>query len=289
MIEKYTKETNLNAKGVYIITHKDTNIKYIGSTTTSFKERWRSHINVFKRGIGNKVLLNIYTKYGIEGFNFSILEILDGADISTIRKQEKFWIIKYDTYKNGANCSLETENALINYDRTPYTEEDKLKYMLTSLTKKKVYLYNKHGELLYIFPSSAACDRFLGLPKRRANWAINHPIQTLKKEYYASYEEKIWNPEKELHDIRVRAAKKAAETRKNRGSYKITTEQKTKIRINNPKSKKVALYTIEREFVKQFNSLNECDDWLHLHRGTTSKVFRGFIKSLKRKYIPKLI
>ena len=40
---------------------------------------------------------------------------------------------------------------------------------------------------------------------------------------------------------------------------------------------------------KTFQSLNECDDYLHLTRGTTSKVLRGKAKTLKRKYIPKII
>lgn len=289
MVKDFTDEINLKDKGVYLITHKSTDIKYIGSTSTFFQERWRAHLNGLKRGIGNRVLINIYNKYGIEGFKFSILESMNGAEISTIRERERYWIEYYNTYKNGANCTLETENAFISYDRLPYTEEDRIKYMLTSPTKKKVYLYDKKGTLLYVFPSSAACDRFLGLPKRRTNWAINHPLMCLKKEYYASYEEKEWNPEEEKHKRKLQAARKTAEIRKANGTYKVSNLQKHQIRINNPKRKRVALYTLSGEYVREFNSLNECDDWLNLYRGTTSKVFRGLTKVLRKKYIPKLI
>lgn len=289
MVKDFTNEVNLKDKGVYIITHKNTNIKYIGSTTTSFQERWRAHLGGIRRGIGNKVLLNIYNKYGIEGFKFSIIESMNNSTIEQIREREKYWIIKYDTYNNGANCTLETECAFKNFDRKEYTEEDRLKYMLSSPTKKKVYLYNENGTLLYIFPSSVACDRFFGLPKRRTNWAINHPIRSIKGKYYPSYEDKIWYPLEEKYKSKCAAMKKVAKLRKANGTYVVGETQKDKIRLSNPTRKRVALYDLDNNLVKEFNSLNECDDWLHLYRGTTSKVFRGLTKILRKKYIPKLI
>ena len=288
-LKQFTSEKNIKDKGIYLIEHLDTNIKYIGSTKLSFQERWRSHLNGFKRGVGNVVLLNIYKKYGINNFKFSILESLNDSDEKYIRKRERFWIEYYDTYKNGANCSLETECAFINFDRKPYNEIDRLKYLLSSPSKKKVYLYDKYGNLIYIFPSSVSCDRFLGLPKRRTNWAINHPLKCLKKEYFPSYENKKWCPLEEMKKIRCLAAKKASETRKKNGTYIMTENQKQKIRENNSIRKKVALYDLNGNFIKEFLSLNECDDYLELCRGTTSKVFRGLVKTLRKKYIPKLI
>lgn len=289
MVKNFTDEVNLKDKGVYMITHQNTDIKYIGSTTTSFQERWRAHLGGLKRGIGNRVLLNIYNKYGIDGFKFSIIESMNNATIHQIRTREKYWICFYNTYKNGANCTLETECAFKNFDRREYTEEDRIKYMLTSPTKKKVYLYDRQGTLLYIFPSSAACDRFLGLPKRRTNWAINHPIRCLRKKYYPSYEEKIWNPSEEIYRKRCEAMIKVAKLRKLNGTNIVSESQKRKIRLSNSNSRKVALYDLDNNFVKEFNSMNECDDWLGLYRGTTSKVFRGLTKVLRKKYIPKLI
>ena len=83
-IENFTKETNLLSKGVYVITHKDTTIKYVGSTCCAggFKDRWKRHLNGLLRGIGNRVLLNIFHKYGISGFNFSIIERIDTSGIN---------------------------------------------------------------------------------------------------------------------------------------------------------------------------------------------------------------
>lgn len=289
MVKDFTDEVNLKDKGVYMITHLSTDIKYVGSTTTSFQERWRAHLNGLKRGIGNKVLLNICNKYGIKGFRFHIIESMNNATIHQIRMKERYWIIAYNTYKNGANCTLETECAFKNFDRREYTEEDRIKYMLSSPTRKKVYLYDRQGTLLYIFPSSVACDRFLGLPKRRTNWAINHPIRCLRKKYYASYEDKIWNPLEEIHKIKCKVMAKVAKLRKANGTNIVSESQKRKIRLSNSNSRKVALFDLSGNFVKEFNSMNECDDWLGLYRGTTSKVFRGLTKVLRKKYIPKLI
>lgn len=74
-IENFTLDVNLEKCGIYMISHKSTDLKYIGSTfqKRGFKGRWLQHLNGLKRNVGNKVLLNIYNKYGLEGFKFSII------------------------------------------------------------------------------------------------------------------------------------------------------------------------------------------------------------------------
>lgn len=290
MIKQYTTEVNLKSKGVYLITHKNTDIKYVGSTTTYFQERWRAHLNGLKRGIGNVVLLSIYNKYGIEGFNFSILEIMDNASLEEIRIRERYWIDILDTYNKGANCSLDT---LYSCNQTKnkrnYTEEDKYKYMLSSPTKKKVYLYDIEGNLIQIFPSSCACDRFFNLKKKTTSWAINHPMRSICKKYYPSYEKKIWIPKEIIQKNRKERALKIAETRKNNNSYINNKETRNKIRKSNPRKQAVALYDLKGNLIRTFISQNECDDFLNLTRGTTSKCLKGKCKTLRRNYIPKLI
>lgn len=288
----FTKEDEekLLCKGVYLIEHDNTSLKYVGSTKTTFKCRWKNHIKAIRRNTANKVLLNIYNKYGIDGFKFSILEIINSNDVSYIRQRERYWIEKLDTYKKGANCTLNTESALYdsNLKHHKYTEEEKLELRKNSPNKKTVYLYDENGVLINTFCSTVECDRFLGLEKRRTNWAINH-FQSLKKKYYPSYELKEWCPKKEKEKIKKESAQKAAITRKNNGYNVCIESQKNKIRMNNPKRKQVALYDLDGNFIRKFNSLNECDDYLKLYRGTTSKVFRGLTKVLRKKYIPKLI
>ena len=110
-IENFTKETNLLSKGVYVITHKDTTIKYVGSTCCAggFKDRWKRHLNGLLRGIGNRVLLNIFHKYGIDGFNFSIIEILDNHN-------EKEKCCYYDQHPFKDSVIL----FLLHYDTPPF-------------------------------------------------------------------------------------------------------------------------------------------------------------------------
>lgn len=289
-IKNFTKETNLLSKGVYVITHKDTTIKYVGSTCCAggFKDRWKRHLNGLLRGIGNRVLLNIFHKYGISGFNFSIIEILDNHNEKEIRERELFWIKKLDTYNHGANCSLDTNCSFKLSKHFPLTEIHKLKLQEASPNKKKVYMYNLDGVLLNTFESSVAADKFLGLRKGRVSEKISKQL-FYNKSYFFSHYPINFVPKELMQKRNKDRAKKVVESHKKNG-WIVTKEQRVKERINNPKSIKIELYDINtKNLVKIFNSLNECDDYLHLTRGATSKVLRGKAKTLKRKYIPKII
>ena len=226
-LKEFTEETKLSDKGVYMITNINTDIKYIGSTTLSFSDRWRSHLNGFRRNVGNKVLLNIYHKYGLSGFRFSILESMNNSSMLEIRNRERYWIEHYDTYHYGANCTENTLNSLEGHKTKPYTDEDKLKLLITSPNRKPVYLYDEDGTLVNKFLSSVDCDRYLGLRKGRTNWAINHPLLALKRKYYPTYEERTWCPKDIKRKNKLEAAKKTAIIRK--GHYVVTNIQKEKI------------------------------------------------------------
>lgn len=290
ILKNFTEETDLNAKGVYMITHTCSNLKYVGSTTKTFSSRWKSHIQYLKRGKANKGLQNLYKKYGLEGFRFKILEKLDDIE-SIIRQRERYWIDYYDTYHNGANNTLDTSGISGWMKGRHYTEEEKQNIMLNSPTKKTVYIYSNTGELLYTFPSCCACDRFFGLKKKTTNWAINHPLRSIcNKKYYPSYELKEnWDIQAEINARLLERAKLVADARKRNNTYTISEKQKNLIRIHNERSKKVRLETLDGTLIKIFNSLNECDDYLEMTRGSTSKVIKGKAKTLKRKYIPILI
>jgi len=292
-IKNFTKETNLKDCGVYMITHKNTDIKYIGSTIGSegFQGRWRAHLNGLGRNKGNIILLRIKNKYGIEGFEFHIIERI--KDLSIVRQRERYWIEYFDTYKKGANLTLETNCAFKSYIHQPMTEEQKQKYFDSSTTKKTVYVYDENGELFHIFASTVECDKFFGLRKGRTSMIIHKSTlsspRSIHKQFYPTFEIKNWNPKQLQKEVRLNAANQTAIIRKQNGSYSMSESQKNKIRLNNVKSKKVGLFTMDNTLIKTFNSLNEVDDYLNLTRGSTSKVLNGKAKTLKRKFIPKLI
>lgn len=288
-VTNFTNESNLYDKGVYLIKHKDTNLIYIGSTfqKNGFIGRWRSHLNGFLRGKGNRVLLNIYNKYGIEGFTFCIIERLNSSTEKEIRIREQYWIDYYNSYKNGANCTRNTDSAFDGFKRLPNTPEKCKMYSNKCTTKKPVYVYNKIGELIYTFESGVACDKYFGFKKGRTSDYISYN-KSYKGEYYFSKEIKDWSPLEDKIRRKLESAKKVSELRKKKGNYNISKEQKIKIRNSNPIKKKVLLYTLDNSFFKSFSSMNECDDFLKLTRGSTSKVLKGKAKTLKRMYIPKI-
>ena len=298
-INKYTKEENLRDKGVYMIKHRDTNTVYIGSTSQKFgfEGRWRQHLLSIKKGIGNKVLCNVYNKYGIEGFEFSILERMNNSSESEIRKRELFYINKYDSYKNGANCSLDTSNSFRLCKHFPNTPEKCKLYRLSCTTKKPMYVYNATGNLLYTFESSVEADRFFGLKRGSCSDKARYGWSLLNK-YWFSREQKQWNPAQIKEEHKKAGAKRASETRRKNGSYfnksirkgfHVSEESKRKQRLSSKVSIKIDLFYLDGTLYKTFDSLNECDDFLGLTRGTTSKVMKrkNWAKTLRKKYIPK--
>lgn len=288
-ITKFTKEKNIYKKGVYLITHKSTNIKYVGSTKMTFSKRWRSHLNGFLKNKGNTVLLNVFKKYGIEGFEFSILEEIE--DISKIPFRELYWILRCNTFRSkyGANLSLDTSQPLLNRPSRKLSEKEKRKMRKESKTKKKTYLYDFEGNLLKVFSSSCSCDRYLGLKKGSTSQTI-HEIggrRTLLKKYIPRHE--FIKKENFIFVYGQNEESRRKAGLKHKGKI-INSEQRMKIRCSNPKSLLCILYEKDtNKKIKSFFSLNECDDFLGLTRGSTSKHNKCKCKFLKNKYYIKII
>lgn len=76
--------------GIYKITNKINNKSYIGQSKDIYR-RWREHIKNFKDVQNNQVIYLAIRKYGLENFDFSIveecaLESLDEREIFLYRK-----------------------------------------------------------------------------------------------------------------------------------------------------------------------------------------------------------
>ena len=89
---------------VYKITNTITGEMYIGKTQKGIKRRFSQHLRNAQKGSKDcPFLYNAIRKYGIENF---IIEIVNFCkDTETLNKQEKFWIQKLDTLKNGYNLT----------------------------------------------------------------------------------------------------------------------------------------------------------------------------------------
>lgn len=108
--------------GIYKITNKINEYSYIG-LSTNIEDRWNQHKNPYNWNRENKKLLyKAFQKYGLENFEFEILEECNPKDLS---EKEKYYIEKYNTYKNGYNSTSGGEdNQYDSHPRHKLTKED---------------------------------------------------------------------------------------------------------------------------------------------------------------------
>jgi group I intron endonuclease len=113
--------------------------KYIGMTQKTLNHRVKQHINNTKRDYKvSKKFYNSIKKYGIENF---IIGIIEECNINLLSEKEKFYIEKYDTYKNGLNSTLGGEG-VSGWKHTKETK-DKIKK-----SRKKQIITEEHKEKL---------------------------------------------------------------------------------------------------------------------------------------------
>lgn len=139
---------DLKKKGVYCIKNIITNKLYIGSTITSFKKRLKDHKIMMKHKNHHNVYLNrAVIKYGIENFEFSIIEFIPNNDI--IREREKYYIdiLKTLSTENGYNISNETtciphneetRRKISNSLKLKYQNDIEFKQRMEKITDKKI-------------------------------------------------------------------------------------------------------------------------------------------------------
>lgn len=175
---------DLLKKGVYCIKNIYNNKLYIGSTTRAFKYRLDQHLLLLRLNSHHSChLQRSWNKYGENSFEYSILEFIEDNNI--IINREQFWINKYD-FKMLYNMSP-TASSSLGIKRTPEqiekmkklkpSEEVKIKISNTLKKRyqeglipykqqhkwKKVYQFNKQGELLGVFESPMAASKTLNL------------------------------------------------------------------------------------------------------------------------------
>ena len=166
----------LSYGGIYKIEHKYNGKKYIGQTQVSFKARWNEHKNHYKR---NKQypLYKAFDQYGIENFQFSIIEILLDSSKESILHREEFYINFY---------SSQCKNGGLNFDRPKWNkkldndiEEAIFQDLLNGLSNSEIV--DKYGI------SSGLCSHMRS-GRRHRREGIDYPILSLQeKEYFNKY------------------------------------------------------------------------------------------------------
>lgn len=85
---------------IYKITNKVNGKIYVGQTTRTLEQRKWQHLNNAKKGCRTH-LYNAIRKYGEENFIFE--KICDVANIDDLNTLERYYILKYESVKNGYN------------------------------------------------------------------------------------------------------------------------------------------------------------------------------------------
>lgn len=97
---------------IYKITNTINNKIYIGKTERDIKTRWEEHLRHIST-YPNIPLYRAMKKYGIEVFN---VEQIEECPDSQVNERESYWILYFDTYKNGYNCTKGGDGSLKEYD-----------------------------------------------------------------------------------------------------------------------------------------------------------------------------
>lgn len=129
---------------IYKIVNKINNKVYIGQTVNK-DLRWKQHIRNDGKN-PNLLIGKAFNKYGIENFEYIIIEECENCNMS---EREKYWIKHYDSYNSGYNMTIGGE-ALFGennpfYGKTHTIEtKEKLSLLASQRIGNKNPFYGKH-------------------------------------------------------------------------------------------------------------------------------------------------
>lgn len=89
---------------IYKITNLINQKIYVGKTTKTIEERWKTHwSDALKVNINNRPLYKAFNKYGKENFK---IECLEECSIDELNDKEIYWIEKLGSFKYGYNATM---------------------------------------------------------------------------------------------------------------------------------------------------------------------------------------
>lgn len=211
--------------GIYQIKCNITNKIYIGHSI-DIERRWNQH----KYGKGNLLLRNAIKKYGIENFEFTILEEIDlnSDNIKQILfEREQYWFDVEKPYMNGFNIDkIAKPNEVKKRDFDFGKKISKIK-IENNHTGKPIKQYDLEGNFIKEWPSSASVERELGFNARNVGGCAQG--NTLTSNGF------IW-----LYKNII-----------------LTKEHVDKVKNKRPKERKVYQYSLNGDLINKFTSLKE--------------------------------
>lgn len=171
----------MTKSGIYLIKHKtEEGLVYVGRSI-DIHQRWKQHIKGHRSA---KKLQEAFSEYGVESFEFTILEEVD--KISQMGERETFYIDLYDSWKNGLNGSraggewgsyarsfVKNPDMFKNYNGTELHRINSRKAGSIGGLRAKSNVYKMtHCGQNYVFVGTTVISEFLGINKNTLrNWA----------------------------------------------------------------------------------------------------------------------
>ena len=101
---------------IYKITNKVNGKVYIGQTTRTLEVRKQEHLDCAFMYKLNTHIYNAMRKYGANNFVFE--EICKAKDIDELNYLETYYILQYDSVRNGYNMSYGGDNNVMFCEKT---------------------------------------------------------------------------------------------------------------------------------------------------------------------------
>lgn len=231
----YNKETGMYEGYIYKI-YNDVNDKvYIGQTITNIDKRYRTHISNSQKD--NCIVIDkAINKYGKDHFNCDEVVRVQNNNENILKYEldelERFYINLYDSISTGYNIDAGGKSS-------------------TSF-KKKVYKYNKDGELLYIYNSITEAANLMN--------GSESSIASVCKGINITAYDFIWRFEGD--DFY-----KYATSIKNNQNRTLDDKIKLGMLTGRFKGKTVNCYTLDGIFVKSYISLSDAANDVGLANG----------------------
>lgn len=128
---------------IYKITNLVNGKIYVGQTTKSLNERFQRHC--WGTTEKDSYHLNMAIKKAIKKYgksNFTI-ELIEEVEADKLDEREVYWILYYDSYNKGYNCTIGGQNGATRPTKLSWTEENEVieaKYLGFSITEiEKAY------------------------------------------------------------------------------------------------------------------------------------------------------
>ena len=147
--------------GIYRIENNINKKNYIGQSI-DIHQRWIEHkSNAFNNKISNKKynypLYAAFRKYGLNNFNFIILELCEEKFLD---EREIYWIKNFNSYNDGYNLTLGGKGG--------YNPKK---------TSVQVLAYDLNGNFIKLFQSQSDISRELKIPVSNISFAIKNSIR----------------------------------------------------------------------------------------------------------------